>query len=43
MSADVKKRVEGITRESTQAMIDKALGDLSREGPQETGTPPGAQ
>jgi nitrogenase molybdenum-iron protein alpha chain len=25
MSADVKKRVEGITRESTQAMIDKAL------------------
>ncbi len=25
MSADVKKTVEGITRESTQAMIDKAL------------------
>jgi nitrogenase molybdenum-iron protein alpha chain len=25
MSADVKRRVEGITRESTQAMIDKAL------------------
>jgi nitrogenase molybdenum-iron protein alpha chain len=25
MSADVKKKVEGITRESTQAMIDKAL------------------
>jgi len=25
MSADVKKRVEGITRDSTQAMIDKAL------------------
>jgi nitrogenase molybdenum-iron protein alpha chain len=32
MSADVKKRVEGITRESTQAMIDHALEAYTEKG-----------
>jgi nitrogenase molybdenum-iron protein alpha chain len=32
MSADVKKRVEGITRESTQAMIDRTLEAYPEKG-----------
>jgi nitrogenase molybdenum-iron protein alpha chain len=32
MSADVKKKVEGITRESTQAMIDRTLEAYTEKG-----------
>ena len=44
MSEDVKvKKVEGITKESTQEMIDEALEAYPGEGEEEAGAAPGAQ
>ncbi len=41
--SDKIRKIDGITKESTQEMIDKSPGGLSREGAEEARAASGAQ